>query len=115
MSDNPHRAAGPSVALSADETWLALLWLVDFGGGPGGAADAAWAGLAAATAFVVDGAAKLALIETRVRPLAEHLPTLAQQATALDLLTARHWFRNGLCETTPEGSGVRSHTEDRTA
>ena len=114
MSDNPHRAAGPSVALSADETWLALLWLVDFGGGPGGAADAAWAGLAAATAFVVNGAAKLALIETRVRPLAEHLPPLAQQATALDLLTARHWFRNGLCGTMPAEADVRGDSEGGT-
>ncbi len=114
MSDATHIATGLPLALSADETQLALLWLVDFGGGPGEAADAAWAGLAAATAFVADGAAKLALIETRVRPLAEHLPPLAGQATAVDLLTARYWFRNGRCKT-PAGSDVRSNTEDETA
>ena len=114
MSDATHVAAGLPLALSADETQLALLWLADFGGGPGEAAAAAWAGLAAATEFVTDGAAKLALIETRVRPLAQHLPPLAQQATALDLLTARYWFRNGFCET-PAGSDARSNMEAETA
>ena len=114
MSDVTQITAGPPLALSAEETQLALLWLVDFGGGPGETADAAWAGLAAATAFVTDGAAKLALMEARVRPLAEHLPPLAQQAAALDLLTARYWFRNGRCET-PAGSDVGSHIEDETA
>ena len=115
MSDVTHRTAGLPLALSAEETQLALLWLVDFGGGPGETADAAWAGLAAATAFVADGATKLALIEARVRPLAEHLPPLAEQAGPLDLLTARYWSRNGLCETTPAGSDARSNSEDEPA
>lgn len=92
-------ATGQPLALSADEQQLALLWLADFGG----EGDAAWDGLAAATAYVVDGAAKLALVRARVQPLAEHLPPVAQQATALDRLMARYWFRNGACAVAPRG------------
>lgn len=116
MSDSSsivfHTAAGLPLALSVDEHRLALLWLADFGGGPGEEGDAAWAGLAAATTFVVDGEAKLALIGERVRPLAEHLPPLAQRATPMDLLTARYWFRNGPCETAARKPGADTDDQE---
>jgi hypothetical protein len=79
--------SGLTVALSPDEYRLALLWLVDF--------EAAWEGLEAATAFVTDGAAKLALIQQRLRPLADDLAPLGQHVDSLTLLAARHWFRQG--------------------
>ena len=79
--------SGRPVALSPDEYRLALLWLIDF--------EAAWEGLEAATAFVTDGAAKLALIQQRLRPRAADLSPLGQHLDSLALLTARHWFRQG--------------------
>jgi len=79
--------SGLAVALSPDEYRLALLWLVDF--------EAAWEGLEAATAFVTDGAAKLALIHQRLRPLADDLAPLGQHIDSLALLAARLWFRHG--------------------
>ena len=80
--------SGLAVTLSPDEYWLALLWLIDF--------EAAWEGLEAATLFVADGQAKLALIRQRVRPLAEDLAPLGERVDSLALLAARHWFRQGL-------------------
>ena len=79
--------SGLAVALSPDEYRLALLWLIDF--------EAAWEGLETATAFVTDGAAKLALIQQRLRPLADDLSSLGQRVDSLALLAARHWFRQG--------------------
>lgn len=110
-----HTAAGLPLALSVDEYRLALLWLADFGGGPGEEGDAAWAGLAAATTFVIDGEAKLALIQERVRPLAGHLAPLAQRITAMDLLTARYWFRNSACETTARKPDVDTANQEETS
>jgi len=87
-SDITFRApSGLAVALSPDEYRLALLWLIDF--------EAAWEGLEAATAFVTDGEAKLALIRQRLRPLADDLSPLGQHVDSLALLAARHWFRQG--------------------
>ena len=80
--------SGLSVTLSPDEYRLALLWLIDF--------EAAWEGLEAATMFVADGQAKLALIRQRVRPLADDLVPLGARVDAMALLAARHWFRHGL-------------------
>jgi hypothetical protein len=79
--------SGHTVALSPDEYRLALLWLIDF--------EAAWEGLEAATAFVADGEAKLALIRQRVRPLADDLSPLGEHVDSLAMLAARHWFRLG--------------------
>ena len=87
-SDITFRApSGRAVALSPDEYRLALLWRIDF--------EAAWEGLEAATAFVTAGVAKLALIQQRLRPLAEDLSPLGQHVDSLALLAARHWFRQG--------------------
>jgi hypothetical protein len=80
--------SGLVVTLSPDEYRLALLWLVDF--------EAAWEGLEAATLFVADGPAKLALIQQRVRPLADDLAPLEKHVESMALLAARHWFRHGL-------------------
>ena len=79
--------SGLAVALSPDEYRLALLWLIDF--------EAAWEGLEAATMFVTDGEAKLALIRQRLRPLADDLSPLGQHVDSLAMLAARHWFRQG--------------------
>jgi hypothetical protein len=79
--------SGLPVSLSAAEYRLALLGLVDFAGD--------WDALELATSFVSDGPAKLALIQKRLRPLADTLSPLAQRVEALELLTARHWFRRG--------------------
>ena len=76
------------MTLSPDADRLALLWLIDF--------EAAWEGLEAATLFVADGEAKLALIRQRVRPLADDLTPLGARVDAMALLAARHWFRHGL-------------------
>jgi hypothetical protein len=70
--------------LSVAEYRLALLGLVDFAG--------AWDALELATTFVIDGPAKLALIQERLRPLAGYL---SQRVDALEMLAARHWFRRG--------------------
>ena len=81
--------SGLSVTLSPDEYRLALLWLVDFEG--------AWEGLEAATAFVIDGEAKLALIRRLyVQPLTDDLASLGQHVEPLAMLAARHWFRQGM-------------------
>jgi hypothetical protein len=80
--------SGLTVTLSPDEYRLALLWLFDF--------EAAWEGLEAATLFVADGDAKLALIRQRLRPLADDLALLGEHVDSLALLAARHWFRQGL-------------------
>ena len=87
------------MTLSPDEYRLALLWLIDF--------EAAWEGLEAATLFVADGPAKLALIRQRVRPLADDLALLGEHVDSLALLAARHWFRQGLIL---EGRGAEAAT-----
>jgi hypothetical protein len=89
--------SGLAVSLSPDEYRLALLWLIDF--------EAAWEGLEAATAFVTDGEAKLALIRQRLRPLADDLSPLGQHVDSLVMLAARHWFRQGWV---PEHRGVEA-------
>ncbi len=85
-SDHLTTPEGITIALSPAERRLALLGLVDY--------EAAWDGLVFATAFVVDGAAKRQLIETRVRPLAGALTALTDRLDPVDLLAARHWFRH---------------------
>ena len=85
-------SSGIPIVLSADEYRLALLWLVDF--------EQAWEGIEAATAFVPDGEAKLALVRTRLRLLAGPLAELGTRLDPLSLLIARHWFRNGVCVAT---------------
>lgn len=80
--------SGLAITLSPDAYRLALLWLIDF--------ETAWEGLEAATRFVADGPAKLALIRQRVRPLADDLAPLGEHVDSLALLAARHWFRHGL-------------------
>ncbi len=85
--------AGLPLVLSPDEYRLALLWLTDF--------EQAWDGIEAAAAFVPDGAAKRALIQARLQPLAGSLTGLGQQVDALTLLAARHWFRTGACAASP--------------
>ena len=80
--------SGLAITLSPDAYRLALLWLIDF--------ETAWEGLEAATRFVADGPAKLALIRQRVRPLADDLAPLGEPVDSLALLAARHWFRHGL-------------------
>lgn len=89
--------SGLPVSLSAAEYRLALLGTVDFGG--------AWDALELATAFVVDGPAKLAMIQERLRPLADYLSPLTQRVDALEMLAARHWFRRG---TVSGDSGVEA-------
>jgi hypothetical protein len=79
--------SGLTVTLSPDEYRLALLWLIDF--------ESSWEGLEAATLFVADGQAKLALIRQRLRPLAHDLAPLGTRVDSLALLAARHWFRQG--------------------
>ena len=100
-----HAPSGRSVVLSPDEYRLALLWLIDF--------EAAWDGLEAATAFVVDGEAKLALIRRRLRPLAGDLTLLSQRVDTLALLAARHWFRQGM--TSGRSNGEQHHDSVRVA
>jgi hypothetical protein len=95
LSDTPVIAfqtpSGLSVSLTAkltaDEYRLALLGLVDFEG--------AWDALELAATFVVDGAAKQALVRDRLRPLADALSPLALQVDPLAMLAARYWFRQG--------------------
>jgi hypothetical protein len=79
--------SGLPVSLSVAEYRLALLGLVDFAG--------AWDALELATTFVIDGPAKLALIQERLRPLAGYLSPVTQRVDALEMLAARHWFRRG--------------------
>jgi hypothetical protein len=80
-----------TVALSPDETRLAWLGLVDFEGD--------WAVLEAATAIVVDGATKAALIREHLRPIAERLPSLLTgEVDSVQMWTARHWFDTQACQ-----------------
>lgn len=101
MSDIPPTdfgtASGLSVSLTADERRLALLWLVDF--------ERSWDALELATTFVVDGPAKLALIQDRLGPLGDMLAPLAQRVDALEMLVVRHWFRNGRCAPAEDPHG----------
>jgi hypothetical protein len=84
-----------TVVLTPDEYRLALLGLVDFEGH--------WEILEAATALVVDGPAKAALLRARLIPLADRLPGLLdKEIDVVRLWTARHWFDTQFCrEPTP--------------
>ncbi|MCX6031297.1 MAG: hypothetical protein NT169_18615 [Chloroflexi bacterium] len=77
---------GAIVALTLDEYRLALLGRVDF--------EDRWAALEAAAQYVVDGDAKTAAIRANLLPIAEHLTEIGQKVDSLELLAARHWFRN---------------------
>jgi hypothetical protein len=81
-------ANGESLSLTRGEYRLALVGLVDFAGD--------WQALEIAARWAVDGAAKAALIRSRLLPLAEHLGALLdRKLDGVELLTVRHWFRNG--------------------
>jgi hypothetical protein len=102
MTDHPGAVlttpSGLTISLSRDEAQLALLGLVDFEGH--------WDALQAATAFVVDGPAKAAIIRERLC----HLPALLGFGVdSLEMLAARHWFRARSCS-----QAIASQTE-RTA
>lgn len=91
--------SGLTISLSGDEAQLTLLGLVDFEG--------RWDALQAATAFVVDGPAKAAIIPERLLPLAGHLPALLERGVdSLEMLAARHWFRARSC-----AQAIASETE----
>jgi len=80
--------SGESIGLTWNEYRLALIGLVDFAGD--------WQALETAAALVVDGAAKAQLARERLQPLAGHLGVLLNRGLdGIELLTARHWFRNG--------------------
>ena len=79
---------GGLLSLTMNEFRLALLALVDFEGD--------WDALLTASAFVPDAAGKAALVRDRLRPVADMLPPLLNRGIdSLELLSARHWFRNG--------------------
>jgi hypothetical protein len=81
-------ANGESASLTWNEYRLALIGLVDFAGD--------WQALETAATLVVDGAAKAVLVRERLLPLATHLGVLLNRGLdGLEMLTARHWFRNG--------------------
>ena len=84
--------SGLTLALSPDETRLALLGVVDFEGD--------WEAMEAATTLVVDGPAKASLIRDRLAPAAAQLPGhFAAEVGVLDLLSARHWFDTQPCQS----------------
>ncbi len=89
------RTSGLSVQLSSDEYRLALLGQVDFEG--------QWSALTAATGWVVDGATKAALIRERLLPIAGILGGVGSQVDAMEMVIARHWFRNLPCSTPVAG------------
>jgi hypothetical protein len=87
--------SGLVIPLSIDEYRLALLGAVDFEGN--------WQALELASHFVVDGPRKGKLIRERLLPVVEHLAPAFERgvptpflgsAEALELVAARHWFRN---------------------
>jgi len=87
------------LALTSNEYRLALLGLVDFAG--------QWSALETATAFVVDGPAKRAVIRERLLPMADELTVLlTRDVDAIELLTARYWFRNGAYNPRPGPGGA---------
>ena len=90
------RTSGLSIELSPDAYRLALLGRVDFAG--------QWSALTAAAGWVVDGAAKTALIRERLLPIAGILGGVGSQVDAMEMVIVRHWFRNLPCSTTAAGS-----------
>ena len=93
------RTSGLSIELSPDAYRLALLGRVDFAG--------QWSALTAAAGWVVDGAAKAALIRERLLPIADILDSVGSQVDAVEMVIVRHWFRNLPCSTPvadPEGA-----------
>jgi hypothetical protein len=94
LSDTPQTArmpSGPVLALSPDESRLALLGVVDFEGD--------WEAFEAATPLVVDGPAKANLIRERLAPVAAQFSDhLAADVNVLELLAARHWFDTQSCQ-----------------
>jgi hypothetical protein len=79
-------AGGTRLELTLAEYRLALLCLVDF--------DGEWEGLEAATGFVPDASAKVALIRGRLRPHASQLSAITSRGVdAIEMLAARFWFR----------------------
>ena len=91
----PESRRGVILALTSNEYRLALLGLVDFAG--------QWFALETATAFVVDGPTKLAVIRERLLPMADELAVLlTRDVDAIELLAARYWFRNGAYNPRPD-------------
>jgi hypothetical protein len=83
--------SGLALALSPDESRLALLGVVDFEGD--------WEAFEAATSLVVDGPAKASLIRARLAPAAAQFSDrVAADVNVLELLAARHWFDTQPCQ-----------------
>jgi hypothetical protein len=96
--------SGLVIGLSQEEARLALLGLVDFEG--------CWDSLRAATAFIADGAAKDAVIRSRLLPLTDYLPALLDGGIdSLEMLAARYWFRSGPCTEIVRLAGAESEPE----
>jgi hypothetical protein len=95
----PSAVPPPKLDLSTAESRLALLGEVDFEGD--------WDALERATAWVVDGPAKAALIRTRLAPAAaQRSLTVAEEISVVDLVAARHWFDTQPCDKAAQPQGV---------
>jgi hypothetical protein len=84
---------GAIIALTLDDYRLALLGRVDF--------EDNWAALEAAAKLVVDGDTKGAIIREHLLPIAGHLTAIGQTVDSMEMLAARHWFRDLPCQASP--------------
>jgi hypothetical protein len=83
----PSLGASCAEELTNAEFRLALIGLVDF--------DANWPALVLAAAYVPGGEHKAEIVNSRLLPLSDSLPSILERGVdSVELVAARFWFRH---------------------